>query len=169
MENPAASIKFRLPVSLGKALLTGFLIFGGYLVSVVLSFVFQDSIYGLIGVNPAKMSIITLLIVLFIPWGLLGWLLIVKFTSYGYLNLYKEHLTLSSIDNNLISSYKATDIAFIKIQDIAFHITFKNGYRLNCINLGMGSGYMEKLSKFNFKLRTFIQENSITVGEGRII
>lgn len=83
------------------------------------------------------------------------------------LNLYKEHLTLSSIDNNLISSYQAIDIAFIKIQDMAFHITFKNGYRLNCINLGMGSGYMEKLSKFNFKLRTFIQENSITVSEGR--
>jgi hypothetical protein len=169
MENPAASIKFRLPVSIGKALLTGFLIFGGYFVSIVLAFVFQDSIYSLIGVNPAKMSIIALLVVLFIPWGLLGWLLIVKFTSYGYINLYKAHLTISSLDNNLISSYQATDIAFIKIQDMAFHITFKNGYRLNCINLGMESGYMEKLSQFNFKLRTFIQENSITVGEGRIV
>lgn len=169
MDNLTASIKLRLPVSLGKALLIGFLIFGGYLVSVVLSFVFQDSINSLIGINPAKMSIIALLIILFIPWGLFGWLLIVKFTDYGYLNLYRDHLTILSKENQLIKNYLASDVAFIKIQDVAFHITFKDGYRFNCINLGMEKGYMEKLSQFNGKLKFFINENNIPVVDGKII
>ncbi|MFW0717146.1 hypothetical protein [Pedobacter sp. N23S346] len=169
MDNLTASIKLRLPVSLGKALLIGFLIFGGYLICVILSFVFQSSIDSLIGVNPAKMSIITLLIIIFIPWGLLGWLLIIKFTDYGYLNLYEDHLTISSIENKLIKNYQAMEIAFIKIQDAAFHITFKDGYRFNCVNLGMEKGYIEKLSKFSIELKTFIEKNSIPVSEGRII
>jgi hypothetical protein len=169
MEHPQTSIRFRLPVAIGKSLGVAFIVLTGYLISLVCAFVFQQGIENLTGINPAKISIIILLIVLFIPWGVLGWLLLVKATSYGKLNLFEDHLTLSSQQDELLRRYHAHQIAGVKLQNVAFHIAFKDGYRFNCINMGMGKGYIQELAAFTPQLIAFLEKNNVHFEHGRII
>lgn len=169
MEHPQNSIRFRLPVAMGKSLGVAFIVLTGYLISVVCAFIFQQAIENLTGINPAHISILVLLIVLFIPWGGLGWFLLVKATSYGKLNLYADHLTLSSEQDELLKRYSVDQIAGVKFQHVAFHLAFKDGYRFNCINMGMGKGYVQELAAFTPQFISFLEKNNVHFEYGRII
>lgn len=169
MEHPQTSIRFRLPVAIGRSLGVASIVFACYLISVVCAFIFQEWIEEFIGINPAKISVLVLLIALFIPWALLGWLLLVKATNYAKLNLYGSYLTLSSEHDELLKRYNAEQIAAVRFQNVAFHLAFKDGYRFNCINLGMGRGYIQELAAFTPQLITFLEKNKVHFEYGRII
>lgn len=169
METPSASIKLRLPAPFAITMATGFGILFFYLVTVILSFLFQDAIESVIGINPAKISIIILLIVLFIPWAILAWGIFQKYSKIGTLNLYTNYLTINNAEKQVIKNYPAQAITVIKIQNLAAHFEFRDGYRFNILSIGMDKNYTNELSVFHHQLLNFIDQNHLNVQKGRIL
>ncbi|HWW38693.1 hypothetical protein [Pedobacter sp.] len=169
MNTPSANIKMRLPIPVGTTLGIGFAMLAGYIVTLVLVFIFQNQIETLTGINPAHSPLTLLMLILLAPWVIIAWLLIKKNTNYGFLNLYDRYLIITDEHNSLIKKYNAEDVAFVKLQHLAFHFTFKDGYRFNCINLAMEKGYPEQLASFNPFLREFIVQNQVPVQQGNIM
>lgn len=169
MEAPLASIRLRLPIPVAITLAVGLGIMFLYLLTVVLAFVFQNSIELAIGINPARVSIIVLMVVLFIPWGILGWVILKKYAKIGVLHLYANYLTISDANNRVIKTYPANSITMIKQQGNAAHFEFKDNYRFNLINLGMDSNYTDELIRFNTALLAFLNQNNIKAIKGNIL
>ncbi|MBB6271098.1 hypothetical protein HDF26_001525 [Pedobacter cryoconitis] len=170
METPDATIRMRLPLPMGKALFAGVLLFIGFVASMILCFEYQDQIEELIGISLAQISIVTIMIVLAIPWIIIAALLIRKFAHYGLLSLFKDHLTITSIENKKrIKNYPAKDIVFIKIQHPEFRFTFKEGHHFNSINMSVDKNCQDQLISFSPVFHTFIQRNKIPIQEGVVL
>ncbi|WP_158825813.1 hypothetical protein [Mucilaginibacter lacusdianchii] len=167
--NLLGSIRLRLPIPAAKTLGVGFLILILFIISVVLCFVFQDGIDATIGINPAHMSIVMLMVVLLIPWVIITFWLIKKYTKVGYLELYQHHLQILSPEKEVLKHYDASSISFVKIQAPSFHITFKDGYRFNVLNVAMGDGYVKELVNFYPTFLEFLNINNIKVAQGNIM
>ncbi|MGY0035989.1 hypothetical protein [Pedobacter sp. NJ-S-72] len=170
METPDATIRMRLPMPMGKALIAGVILFIGFVASLILSFEYQDQIEGLIGINLAQISIITLMIVLIIPWIIIAWVLIRRFAHYGLLSLFSDRLMITSIEGKkIIKNYPASDIAFVKIQHLTFRFTFKEDHHLNSINMSVDKNCENQLLIFNPVFHAFIQRNKIPIQEGVVL
>lgn len=168
-ENPIASIPLRIPLPMSKTFPVAMALFFGYLITVVLAFVFQNAIQAVTGVNPAHMSIVVLMLLLVIPWALCGWWLFKKYSKVGKLHLFESSLTITGENDELIKSYPAIAVDFIKIQNAAFHITFKDGYRFNALNIGMPDNFGQQLMGFQPKLLEFVSRNNLTIKKGNIV
>lgn len=167
MEKPDATIRMRLPLPMGKALFAGVLLFIGFVATLILSFEYQNQLEEFIGINLAQISIVTIMIVMAIPWVIIAWILIRKFAHYGLLSLYNDYLTITSIESKkLIKKYPASAIAFVKIQHLSYSFTFKDDYS---INMSVDQNCENQLLEFNPVFHAFIQRNQISIQEGVVL
>ncbi|MBB6111768.1 hypothetical protein [Mucilaginibacter lappiensis] len=169
METPTASIRLRLPIPIGKTLTIGFIFIFSYLIVLVLIFAFQNSIASVLGINPAHISIILLMFIVFLPWAFVAWQMLRRLTKTGTLSLYSDYLTITNQQNEVIKDYPANFISSVKMQNLIFHFEFKDGYRFNVINLAMDKNYPQELAEFNPLLLVFLSNNNIPFQKGRIL
>lgn len=167
MEKPDATIRMRLPLPMGKALFAGVLLFIGFVATLILSFEYQNQLEESIGINLAQISIVTIMIVMAIPWVIIAWILLRRFAHYGLLSLYNDYLTITSIESKkLIKKYPASAIAFVKIQHLSYSFTFKDD---NNINMSVDRNCENQLLEFNPVFHAFIQRNQIPIQEGVVL
>lgn len=170
MEKPDATIRMRLPLPMGKALFAGVLLFIGFVATLILSFEYQNQLEEFIGINLAQISIVTIMIVMAIPWVIIVWILWRRFAHYGLLSLYNDFLTITSIESKkLIKKYPASAIAFVKIQHLSYSFTFKDDYSFNSINMSVDRNCENQLLEFNPVFHAFIQRNQIPIQEGVVL
>lgn len=169
MEQPSASIPLRLPIAIGKTLVISLGIMFFYIITIILAFFFQHNILIVTGINPAQISIVIVMVILFIPWGIIAWLLLRRFSKIGVLRLYPSHIVITGSDSQILKEYQANSILLITIQNNAYHFDFKDGYKFNVINLAMGAGYSDQMVAFLPFLLNFVYENNIMVKQGVII